>query len=199
MVLENFDGSSMRVFASPEEWIIWRSLPAALGATPMILPIPLGGDAEEFAQRNNEIWQLLWEEQREAAAVPLEPAGPQAGPGELEVVVAFDTSLVPSVVTDGSQVLMVDPGLPPTRTDVGRPRQVLRTIQLENFDGSSMRIFAAPEEWAEWTRLPEELGAAPMVLPIPDGTDIDDFTQRLNQEWNREWELAINEVGEGGG
>ena len=199
MVLENFDGSSMRIFASPEEWIIWRSLPAALGATPMILPIPLGGDAEEFAQNNNEIWQLLWEEQLDAAAVPLEPVGPQAGPGELEVVVAFDTSLVPSEVTDGSQVLMIDPGLPPTRTDVGRPRRVLRTITLENFDGGSMRIFAAPEEWAEWTRLPEELGAPPMVLPIPDGTDIDDFTQRLNQEWNSEWELAINEVGDGGG
>jgi hypothetical protein len=196
-VLQNFDGAAMRMFVDPNELIAWRNLPTILGAAPMILPVPLGGDAQEFAQVNDEAWQAQWELLTLAAAVPLESAGPQPGPGELEVVVAFDTSLVPSVVSDGSRVLMIDPGLPPTREDIGRPRMVLRTIVLENFDGSAMRLFAPPEEWARWSRLPEELGAAPMVLPIPEGTDIDDFTQRLNEEWDQEWSLAVNEVGGG--
>ena len=197
LTLRNYQDGSMTMFLEPEEWAEWRDLPARLGAAPMILPVPLGGDAEEFAQSNNAVWQSQWERRVRAIVDQAVPTGPAPGPGELEVIVALDTSLAPSGVQDGSEVLLVDPGQTPTREDVGRPRRVLRTIVLENFDGAAMRLFVPPEEWAEWTTLPDELGAAPMVLPIPDGTDVDDFARRLDQEWNQQWELAINELGAG--
>lgn len=194
LTLRNYRDGAMTMYLDPEEWAEWRALPAALGATPRILPVPIGGDADEFAQRINAVWQAEWEEKTAAVAASITPAGPQPGPGELEVVISFDVSLVPSGVSEGDTVLMIDPGQPPSREDIGRPRKVLRTIQLVNFDGSAMRLFVPPEEWADWQSLPEDLGGAPMVLPVPDGTDIDDMARRLDAEWNAEWELAINEL-----
>ena len=197
LTLENYDNGSMTMFLLPDEWSFWKDLPQTLGALPRILPIPLGGDAQEFAQQINEVWRAEHQAKQEAAAIPTEPAGPQAGPGELEVVVGLDTSLVPSGVTEGQSVLLIDPGQEPTTDDLGRPRIVLRTIQLENFDGAAMRLFVPPEDWVQWQTLPEDLGATPMVLPIPEGTDIEDMTQRLNNEWEAEWQLAILELSEG--
>lgn len=192
--LRNYENGSMTLFLEPEEWAEWRALPVNLGAVPKILPVPPGGTADELAQLINAVWLAEWEEKAEAASVPLVPTGPRPGPGELEVVVTFDTSLAASGVSDGDTVLMIDPGQPPAREDSGRPRKVLRTIELKNFDGAAMRLFAAPEEWLEWQTLPDDLGGAPMVLPIPEGTDIDDMTRRLNEEWEAEWHIAINSL-----
>ena len=195
--LRNYTNGSMTMFLEPEQWSYWKELPQVLGALPRILPVPLGGDAEAFAQEINAVWLMEYEAKVAAAAIPTEPLGPQAGPGELEVVVALDTSLVPSEIVEGQAVLLIDPGVAPTTEDLGRPRQVLRTIQLENFDGSAMRLYVPPEDWVDWQALPEELGAAPMVLPIAEGTDIEDITRRLNIEWEAEWQLAINDLSDG--
>lgn len=197
IVLRNYNNGSMIMFLEPEEWAYWRGLPAALGAVPRILPVPIGGTPEEFGSRMDAVWLAEWEQKEATDTAPGARSGLELGPGELEVIVALDTSLVPSGVAEGDAVLMIDPGKLPSREDSGRPRAVLRTIELENFDGASMRLFVAPEEWVAWQSLPEELGAAPMVLPIPEGTDVDDMTERLNKEWNAEWQLAINEVSAG--
>ena len=198
LVLQNYDNGSMTLFVEPEEWAYWRGLPAALGGIPRILPVPVGGTADEFGSLMEAVWLAEWQQKQEAASAPPAASGPQPGPGELEVIVSLDTSLVPSGVYGGDTVLMIDPGKLPSLEDPGRARQVLRTLELENFDGSAMRLFVAPEEWLAWQSLPEELGASPMVLPIPAGTDIDDMSQRLNAEWTAEWQLAINEVSTGG-
>lgn len=199
LVLQNYENGSMTMFLEPEEWAWWKGLPAALGLVPQILPVPVGGSAEEFGSLMNEVWLAEWRQKEAAAGAAAGVSGPQPGPGELEVIVALDTSLVPSGVYEGDAVLMIDPGKLPSREDPGRARGVLRVIELENFDGTSMRLFVAPEEWVEWQSLPAELGAPPMVLPIPAGTDINDMTTRLNAEWTAEWQLAINEVTSGGG
>lgn len=196
LILRNYENGSMTMFLEPETWSYWKDLPQTFGALPRILPVPLGGDAEQFAQEINAVWASEHEAQAVEAA-PTEQAGPQAGPGEFEVVVTFDTSLVPSGVSEGDTVLMIDPGQPPTTEDFGRPRMVLRTIQLENFDGSAMKLFVPPDEWQEWLRLRDTLGADPMVLPISEGTDIEEVTQSLNQEWEAEWQLAIIDLSEG--
>ena len=199
LVLQNYQGGSMKMFLEPEEWSQWRRLPVQLGAVPRLLAVPVGGSAEDFGSLMNAVWLAEWEQEAAAAKAPPTVLGPQPGPGELEVIVEFDTSLTPSGVYEGDTVLMIDPGKPPTREDPGRQREVLRTILLENFNGSAMRMFTTPEEWIAWQSLPTELGASPMLLPIPQGTDIDDMTSRLNAEWKAEWELAINEVSTGGG
>ncbi len=197
-VLQNYDNGSMTMFLEPEEWAYWQGLPATLGGTPRILPVPVGGTSEEFGSLLNAVWFAEWEQN--AAAVNAPPAGSVVGPGpgELEVIVSLDTSLVPSDFYSGETVLLIDPGQTPSRDDPGRVRKVIRTLKLENFDGSAMRLFVPPEEWIAWQVLPEELGASPMILPIPPGTDIDDMTRRLNSEWNAEWQLAINKARTGG-
>ena len=198
LVLQNYDNGSMTMFVEPHEWAYWRGLPATLGGTPRILPVPVGGTADEFGSLMDEVWLAEWQQRRDAADAAPVLSGPQPGPGELEVIVSLDTSLVPSGVYEGDTVLMIDPGKLPSREDPGRARNVLRTLELENFDGSAMRLFVAPEEWVAWKTLPEQLGGSPMVLPIPAGTDIDDMSQRLNAEWTVEWQIAINEVNAGG-
>ena len=198
LALQNYENGSMTLFVEPEEWAYWRGLPAALGGIPRILPVPPGGTAEEFGPLMDAVWLTEWQQKQDSASAATAVSGPQPGPGELEVIVSLDTSLVPSGVYEGDIVLMIDPGKLPSREDPGRAREVLRTLELENFDGSAMRLFVAPEEWVAWKTLPEELGGSPMVLPIPVGTDIDDMSERLNAEWTVEWQIAINEVNAGG-
>lgn len=206
--LSNYEAGSMTMFFKPqkeelEEMSAWRQLPEVIGAAPQIMHVPSGSDPEEFAQLLNGVWQSEWEARVARAAAALLSTEPQPGSGqlalsaELEVTVPLDTSLAATELSEGDTVLMVDPGQPPDGDGEGRPRRVLRAIELENFDGAAMRLIVPLNEWLEWfewVRLPEELGATPMVLPIPEGTSADDEIARLNEEWRNEWLAAIGEL-----
>jgi hypothetical protein len=188
--LRSFDGSSVRLFVPPEEWVWWRALPHALGATPLALPVPLGGDAADLTARLDTLWAA---EHAEATAA-LHPFGEgwldEGAPGELEVLVPIDTSLAPSGVTRGDLVLLVDPGAAATGGSSGRPRSVLRAVVLEHYEPGVLGIWAEPEEWAWWHALPVRLGAAPMVLRVAQGTDVSDVAERLNQQWLSQWQRS---------
>ena len=168
LTLRNYQDGSMTMFLEPEQWAEWRDLPVNLGALPQILPVPIGGVPDEFAMQINEVWRAEWEAKAAAAAEPTADAGPQAGPGELEVVVAIDSSLVPSGVSEGDTVFLIDPGVLPTTENLGRPRQVLETIELENFDGSAIRLYVPPSEWIKWQALPDDLGASGVALLVAE-------------------------------
>ncbi len=193
--LKDFDGSAIRLFVPPEEWARWRALPGELGATPQILPVSPGGDPEVLAQSLDALWYEEWSGAvaELAAAEPVEVPEPAAGPGELEVIVPLDASLVPSGVQQGDRVLLIDPGVAAAGNDPGRPRSVLNAenpLLLDDFDGSAIRLFVPPAEWERWRRLPAELGAVPLVLPVPDGSDAADMARRLDAEWLGEWEVS---------
>ncbi len=188
--LRGFDGSSARMFVPPEEWVWWRSLQRMLGATPMALPVPLGGDAADLAERLDRLWAV---EHAEATAA-LHPFGDEwldeAQPGELEVLVPIDTSLAPSGVAQGDLVLLIDPGAAAAGGGAGRPRSVLRAVVLEHYEPGVLGVWAEPEEWAWWDALPANLGAAPMVLRVAPASDIDDVAERLNEQWLAQWQQA---------
>ena len=99
-------------------------------------------------------------------AQSIEAAEPEAGPGELEVIVDLDASLAPSGVAEGDLVLLVDPGAAPLGNDSGRAQSVIGMLELVNYAGGQMQMFVGPEEWLYWRSLPDDLGAAPMVLPV---------------------------------
>ena len=197
--LQNFDGASVKLFVPPEEWAQWRQLPTDLGATPLVLPVSVGGDPTDMSERLDAVWYGEWSAAVDAvaAAVPVVEPEPAAGPGELEVVVPLDASLVPSGVAEGDLVLLVDPGVPPAGNDIGRPRSVLDPkipLRLENFDGSAIRLFVPPADWAVWRALPAELGGAPMVVPVPEGSDPADMVRRLDAGWLAAWEDSVEHV-----
>lgn len=188
--LRGFDGSSVRLFVPPEEWVWWRALPSTLGATPMALPLPLGGDAVDLAARLDALWAA--EHAEAAAALHLFGEGwlDEGAPGELEVLVPIDTSLAPSGIARGDLVLLVDPGAAAGGGSAGRPRSVLRAVELEHYEPGVLGIWAEPEEWAWWHALPVRLGAAPMVLRVAPGTDVSDVADRLNEQWLSQWRQA---------
>ncbi|MXV89604.1 MAG: hypothetical protein F4121_10595 [Acidimicrobiia bacterium] len=191
--LTQFDGTRVRLFVPPEEWLAWRSLPEELGGAPLVLPVSLGGDPEELARQLNDGWYEEW-----SAEIVPEPPTPEPpaepGPGEVEVRLELDLALAPSGIAEGETVLLVDPGQLPAGNDPGRPRSVLQPLDLETFDGGVVRLFASPEEWAAWRSLRGDLGARPLAVPIPDGTDVEDMTRRLDAAWRTEWELASADV-----
>ena len=115
---------------------------------------------------------------------------------ELEVVVPLDLSLVTDMdeVSEGKLVLLVDPGAEPVGGDDGRPRRVVREFKLTNFDGSRMRLFLAPEEWAEWTALLEDVGATLMVKDLGLGAEAEETVTRLDEVWLMQWQEAVTEV-----
>ena len=189
--LRNFDGSQMRLFETPEAFAEWERLKDQVGGTFMVVPLGLGGGVEETAQRLDAVWHEQWTEavaEVEAARIA---AQPQPDAGELEVVVSLDTSLVPTPIGADALVLLIDPGAEPVGNDPGRPRRVLRSLQLAGFEGGSMRLFVPPEEWHYWQSLPDELGATPMALPVTEGTNVEDMSERLNAVWNSAWEAAL--------
>ncbi|MYI26466.1 MAG: hypothetical protein F4064_00065 [Acidimicrobiales bacterium] len=190
LVLRGFDGSSMRLFVPPAEWAWWRGLPAKLGATPLVLPLPLGGDGAELSARLDALWAA---EHAEATAA-LHPFGQdwlaQGARGELEVLVPLDTSLAPSGVAEGDLVLLVDPGAPPSGGSAGRPRSVLRAVTLDHYRDGVLGIWAQPEEWAWWESLPARLGAAPMALRVAPGTATRDVARRLDEQWLWQWQQS---------
>ncbi len=187
LALAGFDGSSMRLFVPPAEWVWWRALPAELGAAPMVLPVPLGGDAVLLAAALDGLWAAG----HEAAIAELSPFGndwrAQAMPGRLEVITSLDLSLAPSGVAEGDLVLLVDPGAPQGDTGGGRPRSVLRAVRLDHYRDGKIGVWAEPGEWVWWRSLPERLGAAPMVLRVPDGSDTDAMAASLDEQWLAAW------------
>ena len=202
--LTGFDGSQMRLLLPPEEWAEWEALLEDVGGTLMVVEPEAGADEEETMRRLDTVWAAQWvakvEEVAQAAAAAA--AEPEASPGELEVIVSLDASLAPSGVEGGDLVLLVDPGAAPLGNDSGSPRSVLRipsgddelpAIELENYADGQMQMFAPPEEWLWWRSLPDVLGAAPMVLPVAEGTDVDDMIERLNAQWLAAWEKSVAE------
>ena len=190
--LRDFDGSSVRLFVPPAEWVQWRDVQTVLGSAPQMLPVPPDGDPEAMALRLNEVWAAEWEADVrliEAALPEPEPVH-VAGPGELEVIVPLDTRLVPSGVQEGDLVLLVDPGSEPAAGDPGRPRRVLRTLELRDFDATSVRLFVSPREWLEWRLLEAEIGADPLVLPVAEGTDAEQMAAELDAVWESRWRQA---------
>jgi hypothetical protein len=190
--LRYFDGSSMRLFVPPQEWVQWREVHTALGSAPQILPVPPDGDPEAMARSLNEVWGAEWEAEAHLVEATLPEPEPvrEAGPGELEVIVPLDKRLVPSGVRVDDLVLLVDPGAEPTAVDPGRPRRVIRTLKLQDFQGASVRLFVPPREWIEWRLLATEIGADPLVLPVTDGTDAEKMAAELDAEWESRWRRA---------
>ena len=204
--LTGFEGSQMRLLLPPEEWAQWEALLEDVGGTLMVVDLEAGADEEETMRRLDTVWAAQWavkvEEVAQAAAAAAAAAEPEAGPGELEVIVSLDGSLVPSGVAEGDLVLLIDPGAAPLGNDSGTPRSVLlipsgddelSAIELENYADGQMQMFVGPEEWLWWRSLPDDLGAAPMVLPVPVGTDVDDIIERLNAQWHAAWEKSVAE------
>ena len=191
--LSNYEDGSMTMFFKPreelEDWSAWRLLPEVIGAAPQIMLVPNGIEPERFAHRINAAWHLEWE----AKAVGQPAPQPEPGTGDMEVTIPIDTSLATTELLEGDTVLLIDPGQLPDDASPGRPRRVLQEIELEEFDGNTIRRLVPPYEWLEWLRLPEDLGASPMVLPIPEETSADDETVRLNGEWHDQWLAAIGE------
>jgi len=138
--LAGFDGSAMRLFVPPAEWVHWRALPAELGAAPMVLPVPLGGNPAALAADLDELWEASYS--GEAAA--LQPFGGRwrdhAEPGELEALTPLDVSLAPSGLAQGDLVLLVDPGAARGIAGGGRPRSVLRAVRLEHYEDGVLGV-----------------------------------------------------------
>lgn len=188
LVLDSFDGSAMRLFVPPAEWVRWRALPGELGAAPMVVPVPLGGDAEALAAELDRVWAVGFE----ADAAALSPFGgrwrARAVPGRLEAIVPLDLSLAPSGIAEGDLALLVDPGAPRDGAGRGRPRSVLRPVRLEHYRDGLLGVWAEPAEWVWWRNLPTRLGAAPMVLRVPEGTDVAAMAADLDEQWLAAWQ-----------
>ena len=185
--LTSFDGKGMRLILPAQEWAEWTELLEQVGGILMVKDLGPLADVEATSESLDAVWETQWSEAAAEVAVAEAAVAPTAGPGELEVFVSFDAGLVPTPVADGDLVLLVDPGAAPLGNDPGRPRKVLDTLTLENFSDGQMQMFVAPEEWQYWRTLPEELGAAPMILPVPPGTDVEDMSARLDAVWDQEW------------
>ena len=195
----NFDGSRMRLFLPPEEWAQWEALLAEVGETLMVKDLGIGADPAETTQRLDDVWAAQWSaavDQIEQAAAAAQPV---AGPGELEVIVSLDASMVPSGVAEGDLVLLIDPGIKPDGALSGRARSVIQTLELENYADGQMRLFVPPNEWVRWQEMPEKLGGTPMVLPVPEGTDVDDMITQLDAEWRAAWQRAVAQALRPGG
>ena len=200
--LTGFDGSQMRLLLPPEEWAQWEALLEDVGGTLMVVEPRAGADEEETMRRLDTVWAAQWAVKVEEVAQSIAAAEPEAGPGELEVIVSLDGSLVPSGVAEGDLVLLIDPGAAPLGNDSGRAQSVLlipsgddelSAIELVNYDGGQMQMFVPPEEWLWWRSLPDDLGAAPMVLPVAEGSDVDDMIERLDAQWYAAWEKSVVE------
>ena len=198
--LTSFEGTQMRLFLPPEEWAEWEALLEDVGGTLMVVDLDVGVEVEETTERLDAVWRAQWSAAvaEVDAAVAAAQNEPVAGPGELEVIVSLDAGLVPSGVAEGDLVLLIDPGAEPLGNDSGRARTVLRTLELTNYADGQMQMFVPPEEWVYWRSLPDELGATPLVLPVPAGTDVDDLSERLDVEWHAAWRRSVTEAGTAG-
>ena len=182
------EGAALRIFAPPAQWVRWQTLPARLGGLPMAVPVPLGGDPDALAAELDAVWAA----QHAQAATATSPLGPGwaagARPGLLETVVSVDASLSPSGLSEGDVALLVDPGVPASPLDGGRPRSVLRAVRLDHYRDGLLGVRAEPGEWVWWRSLPQRLGSAPMLLGVHPGTDVGEISADLNDSWRSEWE-----------
>ena len=192
--LTGFDGSQMRLILPAQEWAEWTALLDGVGGTLMVKDLGPLADVAATSTSLDAVWESQWSEALAEVAAAAEAVAPTAGPGELEVIVSLDASLAPSGVAAGDLVLLVDPGAPPLGNDDGRPRRVLDTLRLENYSGGQIQVFAGPEQWQYWRSLPEDLGATPMILPVPAGTDVEDMAARLDAVWDQEWRRQVAEA-----
>ena len=192
--LTNFDGSQMRLFLPPEEWAQWEALLEAVGRPLIVVDLDPGDDAEEITRELDAVWQAQWAAAVEEVALAVAEAEPKAGPGELEVIVSLDASLVPSGVAEGDLVLLVDPGVAPDGAEAGRRRSVLQTLTLRNYAAGQMKMFVPPGEWVRWRAMPEDLGGTPLILPVPAGSDVDEMIGALDAEWEAAWRNAVAEA-----
>ena len=195
MELRDFDGGGIRLLLEPAEWGEWRELLRSLGDAPLVRKVPLGGDAEEFRAGLEAVWASEWQGAVDAAAALRPPPEPTPEPGQLEARITLDSSLATSEVRNGDRVLLVDPGVEPDDVDDGRPRSVIFEMTLEGYHNGIMQLFVSPEDWVQWRALPTRLGAAPMVLPIPEGTDVEELRDRLDLAWTSEWHAKIELLG----
>ena len=189
--LTGFEGSQMRLLLPPEEWAQWEALLEDVGGTLIVVDLEPGADVEETMRRLDTVWAAQWAAKVAEVAQSIAAAEPEAGPGELEVIVSLDAALAPSGVAEGDLVLLIDPGAEPLGNDPGRARSVIGTLELVNYAGGQMQMFVGPEEWLYWRSLPDDLGAAPMVLPVAEGTDVDDIIERLDAQWHAAWEKSV--------
>lgn len=189
--LTSYDGTQMRLILPAQEWAQWTALLDEVGGTLMVKDLGPRADVAATSASLDAVWQSQWSAAVAEAAEAEAAAAPTAGPGELEVIVSLDDSLVPSGVAAGSLVLLVDPGETPVGNNEGRPRKVIGTLELENFSDGEMQMFVGPEDWQYWRSLPDVLGAAPMVLPVPPDTDVDDMSERLDTVWEQEWRREL--------
>ena len=189
--ITGFAGSQMRLLLPPEEWAQWEALLEDVGGTLMVVDLEAGADEEETMRRLDTVWAAQWAAKVQEVAQSIAAAEPEAGPGEFEVIVSLDAGLAPSGVAEGDLVLLIDPGAEPLGNDSGRPRSVIGTLELVNYAGGQMRMFVGPEEWMYWRSLPVDLGAAPMVLPVPEGSDVDDTIERFNAQWHAAWDKSV--------
>ena len=190
----HFGDSQMRLFVPPEEWAEWEALLDDVGGVLMVKDLGLGGDAAETTERLDAVWEAHWSAAVEEVEQLLASAEPEAGPGELEVIVSLDSSLSPSGVSDGDLVLLIDPGVAPDGHDAGRRRSVIQTLELENYTDGQMQLFVPPPEWVRWRTLPQKLGGTPLVVPVPEGTDIDEMISSLDAEWEAAWQNEVAEA-----
>ena len=190
----HFGDSQMRLFVPPEEWAEWEALLDDVGGVLMVKDLGLGGDAAETTERLDAVWEAQWSAAVEEVEQLLASAEPEAGPGELEVIVSLDSSLSPSGVSDGDLVLLIDPGVAPDGHDAGRRRSVIQTLELENYTDGQMQLFVPPPEWVRWRTLPQKLGGTPLVVPVPEGTDIDEMISSLDAEWEAAWQNEVAEA-----
>ena len=191
--LTSFDGAQMRLILPAREWAEWTALLDQVGGTLMVKDLGPLADVAATSENLDAVWASQWSEAVEEFAQVAEAAAPVAGPGELEVIVSLDASLVPSGVAEGDLVLLIDPGAAPLGNDAGRPREVLDTLRLENYFEGQMQMFVGPEQWQYWRSLPGDLAATPMILSVPEGTDIEDMQQRLDAVWVLEWRQQLAE------
>ena len=189
--LTGFAGKQMRLLLPPEEWAQWEALLEDVGGTLMVVEPEAGADEEETMRRLDTVWAAQWAAKVEEVEASVEAAEPEAGPGELEVIVDLDASLAPSGVAEGDLVLLVDPGAAPLGNDSGRPQSVIGMLELVNYADGQMQMFVGPEEWLYWRSLPADLGAAPMVLAVAEGSDVDDMIERLDAQWHFAWEKSV--------
>ena len=192
--MTNFDGSRMRLFLPPEEWAQWEALLQEVGGTLMVKDLGIGANPAETTPRLNDVWAAQWSaavDQIEQAEVKTRPL---AGPGELEVIVSLDASMVPSGVVEGDLVLLIDPGIKPDGALSGRARSVIQTLELANYANGQMQMFVLPNEWVRWQEMPQNLGGTPMVLPVPGGTDVGEMIAQLDAEWRAAWQRAVAEA-----
>ena len=185
--LDLFDGIEARLFVPPDEWARWSSLPREIGGDPLALPVPEGSDEGAMIDRLGALWAeeyAVLREQWESGITEL----PTAQPGEFLVVLPLDTRLSARPPTDGDQVLILDPGVPGSPEEEGRPPEVLEWRVLDGWDGSVLRFWADADRWAYYTFLADRLGAPPLAMvvsePVGDDTiedlleDVDDALAR---------------------